>query len=69
MPVSQIHHDKHHAKYVNVANQMIEGTEMENDDTATIVLKAHKAGNQVCKLGSVMSLCRCNEMLHVFPAT
>ena len=25
----QIHHDKHHAKYVNVANQMIEGTEME----------------------------------------
>jgi len=25
----EIHHDKHHAKYVNVANQMIEGTEME----------------------------------------
>jgi len=42
----EIHHDKHHAKYVNVANQMIEGTEMEGDDTATIVMKAHKAGNQ-----------------------
>jgi superoxide dismutase len=46
--ISQIHHDKHHAKYVNVANQMIEGTEMEKDDCATIVMKAHKAGNQVC---------------------
>jgi len=41
-----IHHDKHHAKYVTVANQMIEGTEMEKDDCTTIVLKAHKAGNQ-----------------------
>ena len=28
----EIHHDKHHAKYVNVANQMIEGTEMEKED-------------------------------------
>jgi hypothetical protein len=25
---------------------MIEGTEMEKDDCTTIVLKAHKAGNQ-----------------------
>jgi superoxide dismutase len=59
-----IHHDKHHAKYVTVANQvrlffpycirlqlmiwsqMIEGTEMEKDDCTTIVMKAHKAGNQ-----------------------
>uniref|UniRef100_A0A7S0Q8E1 Superoxide dismutase n=1 Tax=Cryptomonas curvata TaxID=233186 RepID=A0A7S0Q8E1_9CRYP len=41
-----IHHDKHHAKYVTVANQMIEGTEMEKDDCTTIVLKAHKAANQ-----------------------
>mmetsp|Transcript_32068 Transcript_32068/g.66370 ORF Transcript_32068/g.66370 Transcript_32068/m.66370 type:complete len:239 (+) Transcript_32068:26-742(+) len=40
-----IHHDKHHAKYVNVANQMIEGTEMENDDCETIFMKAHKDGN------------------------
>jgi superoxide dismutase len=46
----EIHHDKHHAKYVNVANQMIEGTEMEKDDCATIVVKAHKAGNQVILL-------------------
>jgi len=42
----EFHHDKHHAKYVNVANQMIEGTEMEADDCATIVMKSHKAGNQ-----------------------
>lgn len=26
--------------------QLIEGTEMEKDDCTTIVLKAHKAGNQ-----------------------
>lgn len=26
--------------------QMIEGTDMEGDDCATIVMKAHKAGNQ-----------------------
>ena len=25
----EIHHDKHHAKYVNTANTMIEGTDME----------------------------------------
>ena len=49
----EIHHDKHHAKYVNVANQMIEGTEMEKDDCATIVVKAHKAGNQVILLSSI----------------
>ena len=42
----EIHHDKHHAKYVNVANQMIEGTEMEGDDSEALLMKAHKAGNQ-----------------------
>ena len=41
----EIHHDKHHAKYVNVANQMIEGTEMEKDDAEAIFMKAHKDGN------------------------
>ncbi|KAJ1478963.1 Mn-superoxide dismutase [Baffinella frigidus] len=41
----EIHHDKHHAKYVNVANQMIEGTEMEGDDVETIMTKAHTANN------------------------
>ena len=40
-----IHHDKHHAKYVNVGNQMIEGTDMENDDCETIMIKAHKSNN------------------------
>merc|ERR1719440_2488186 len=41
----EIHRDKHHAKYVNVANQMIEGTEMEKDDAEAIFMKAHKDGN------------------------
>ena len=35
----EIHHDKHHAKYVNVANQMIEGTEMEGDDSEALLMK------------------------------
>jgi Fe-Mn family superoxide dismutase len=36
----EIHHDKHHAKYVSVTNEMIAGTEMEHDDLATIVMKS-----------------------------
>jgi len=42
----EIHHDKHHAKYVSVTNEMISGTEMEGDDVTTIFMKAHAAGNQ-----------------------
>mmetsp|Transcript_51972 Transcript_51972/g.126789 ORF Transcript_51972/g.126789 Transcript_51972/m.126789 type:complete len:200 (-) Transcript_51972:119-718(-) len=42
----EIHHDKHHAKYVNVANQMIEGTDMEGEESEAIFMKAHKDGNQ-----------------------
>lgn len=37
----RIHHDKHHAKYVATTNEMIKGTEMENDDVVTILRKAH----------------------------
>ena len=60
----EIHHDKHHAKYVNVANQMIEGTEMEAEDCAAIVMKAHKAGNKVffpfvAFLDDIMCVCVC----------
>ena len=59
----EIHHDKHHAKYVNVANQMIEGTEMEKEDAEAIFMKAHKDGNaglfnnaaQVCPILGVHS--------------
>jgi len=42
----EIHHDKHHAKYVSVTNEMIAGTEMESDDVETIIIKAHEAKNQ-----------------------
>ena len=59
----EIHHDKHHAKYVNVANQMIEGTEMEKDDCATIVVKAHKAGNQVIFL-TPQCMCLCGNVVY-----
>mmetsp|Transcript_19834 Transcript_19834/g.40754 ORF Transcript_19834/g.40754 Transcript_19834/m.40754 type:complete len:236 (+) Transcript_19834:15-722(+) len=42
----EIHHDKHHAKYVSVTNEMIAGTEMEGDDVVTIFKKADAAKNQ-----------------------
>lgn len=37
----RIHHGKHHAKYVTTTNEMIKGTEMENDDVVTLIRKAH----------------------------
>ena len=37
----EIHHDKHHAKYVNTANEMIAGTDMENDDAITLLKKSY----------------------------
>jgi len=37
----EIHHDKHHAKYVTTTNAMIAGTDMEKDDVVTILRKAH----------------------------
>ena len=33
----EIHHDKHHAKYVATANTMISGTELEHADLPTII--------------------------------
>ncbi len=42
----RIHHDKHHARYVTVANDLIKGTDMEQDDVVTIIRKAHIAKNQ-----------------------
>jgi len=37
----EIHHDKHHAKYVSVTNEMIAGTEMEDDDVEVRKRLAH----------------------------
>ena len=42
----EIHHGKHHAKYVATTNEMIKGTEMEGDDVITITRKAF-GNNQV----------------------
>eukprot|EP00596_Hydrurales_sp_CCMP1899_P005897 CAMPEP_0119052920 /NCGR_PEP_ID=MMETSP1177-20130426/74062_1 /TAXON_ID=2985 /ORGANISM="Ochromonas sp, Strain CCMP1899" /LENGTH=229 /DNA_ID=CAMNT_0007032661 /DNA_START=81 /DNA_END=770 /DNA_ORIENTATION=- len=36
-----IHHGKHHAKYVATTNAMIAGTDMENADVVTILRKAY----------------------------
>lgn len=33
----EIHHDKHHAKYVANVNQLIAGTDLENADLLTII--------------------------------
>ncbi len=35
-----IHHDKHHAKYVATANDMIKGTHLEHDDVVSIIRKS-----------------------------
>ena len=37
----RIHHDKHHAKYVTVANGLIAGTDLEKEDVVTILRKAY----------------------------
>ncbi len=41
----QFHHDKHHARYVATTNDLIKGTEMENDNIVTIIRKAHQTKN------------------------
>ncbi|WP_370338520.1 superoxide dismutase [Parvularcula marina] len=40
------HHGKHHQKYVDVANEMIAGTDLANASLEEIVRAAHKSGNQ-----------------------
>ena len=37
----KIHHDKHHARYVDVTNQMITGTDLEGKDVVTILRSAY----------------------------
>lgn len=39
----EFHHDKHHAKYVAVTNEMIKGTELENASLEEIVVKSKGA--------------------------
>lgn len=42
----EIHHDRHHARYVDTANKLIAGTDMEGLDTITLIRTA-KANNNV----------------------
>mmetsp|Transcript_18190 Transcript_18190/g.25032 ORF Transcript_18190/g.25032 Transcript_18190/m.25032 type:complete len:226 (-) Transcript_18190:36-713(-) len=42
----EIHHGKHHAKYVNTMNTMISGTDLESQSLEEIVKTAAKEGNQ-----------------------
>lgn len=36
----KIHHDKHHARYVDQANTLIKGTPLENDDVISLIRKS-----------------------------
>jgi superoxide dismutase, Fe-Mn family len=36
-----VHHDKHHAKYVATANDMLKGTPLENADIKTIIRESY----------------------------
>ncbi|KAL7539436.1 hypothetical protein ACHAXR_009294 [Thalassiosira sp. AJA248-18] len=38
----EIHHDKHHAKYVNTMNSLVEGTNLENQSLEKIVRSSYK---------------------------
>jgi Fe-Mn family superoxide dismutase len=42
----QVHHDKHHAKYVATTKSMIAGTKLEGKSLKEIILQAHKDKNQ-----------------------
>jgi len=42
----EIHHDKHHAKYVATANTLIAGTDLEKGDLVSIIKAAKASGNQ-----------------------
>ena len=37
----EFHHDKHHAAYVNKANELLKGTDLENEDIETIIKKTY----------------------------
>ena len=39
----EFHHDKHHAKYVTVTNEMIKGTDLENASLEDIIKAAKGA--------------------------
>ena len=43
----QFHHDKHHAKYVSVTNELIANTDMEEMDVIEIIRKSYAEQNQV----------------------
>jgi Fe-Mn family superoxide dismutase len=37
----RFHHDKHHARYVEVTNTLVKGTDLEKEDVVTILRKAY----------------------------
>mmetsp|Transcript_26071 Transcript_26071/g.72900 ORF Transcript_26071/g.72900 Transcript_26071/m.72900 type:complete len:199 (+) Transcript_26071:40-636(+) len=41
----EIHHDKHHAKYVATTNTMIAGTDLDSGDVVSILRAAKTSGN------------------------
>jgi Fe-Mn family superoxide dismutase len=43
----QIHHDKHHAGYVNKLNDAVKGTELENKDLKEILAQVSKTSSAV----------------------
>lgn len=42
----RIHHDKHHAKYVSNAKDLVAGTPLENEESMLSVLRSAAAGSQ-----------------------
>lgn len=42
----EFHHDKHHRAYVDKTNELIAGTDLENEDLETIVRRAKERGDQ-----------------------
>ena len=41
----ELHHGKHHQAYINKANDMIKGTDLEDADIETAVVKSYMQGN------------------------
>ena len=40
------HHGKHHNAYVTKANEMVQGTDLDNASVEEAIMEAHKQGNQ-----------------------
>jgi len=51
----EIHHDKHHAKYVDRTNEIVEGMYLEKADLVTIIRSKHELEWHVQKLLHLIS--------------